>query len=49
MGGDERQLAQRELEALREKAARRDRVWWRALWLVTVAVCALLWYMLFRR
>ncbi|HEY8496626.1 MAG TPA: hypothetical protein VIK98_06315 [Limnochordales bacterium] len=47
MGANERQLAQRELEDLREKAAQRDRFWWRALWLVTVAAFGLLWYLLF--
>src|SRR5690606_19321161 len=45
MGGNERLLAQREVENFREKVARRDRLSWRALWLVTVAVFVLWWYL----
>jgi len=48
MGGNERLLAQREVENFREKVARRDRLSWRALWLVTVAVFVLLWYLFFQ-
>ena len=48
MGGNDRQLVLRELESLRKQAAKKDRIGWRALWLVAVAAFVLLWLLFFR-
>ncbi|MFS8542325.1 MAG: hypothetical protein LOD91_00565 [Limnochordales bacterium] len=45
---NDRQQVLEELKHLRERDARADRLWWRALWAVTVAVFILLWALYFR-
>lgn len=48
MDGDERRLAELELQKLQEQAARTDRWQWRSLWIATVTVFAFLVWLLFR-
>ncbi|MBO8140655.1 MAG: hypothetical protein H0Z37_00570 [Firmicutes bacterium] len=49
MMSSDRQQAARELRNLRERAARSERFWWRAIWVATVVVSAGLWLLLFWR
>lgn len=47
MTDDERRLAERELAALKARAARADKVGWRGLWLGAVVVSGLLSWLVF--